>query len=106
MLDALTAIGSVPSHLSAALKATPWIQTRSDRAVAPQYIVQSRSMNAVIRDVLDDIHATTPTVVSLLELPDPFLSHKVVPGLFPSGATRSINSAKPWSSTIATGSER
>jgi len=83
VLDALTALGTVPSHLSTALKTTHWIVTRAERPVTPQQVVNSRSMNETIRDALADAKVDEPEVVSVLELPDPFLTHKVVSGLFP-----------------------
>ena len=40
-------------------------------------------MNETICDALADAKVDEPEVVSVLELPDPFLTHKVVSGLFP-----------------------
>ena len=39
VLDALTALGTVPSHLSTALRTTRWIVTRADRPVAPNRLL-------------------------------------------------------------------
>ncbi|MHC5544935.1 hypothetical protein ACYOEI_42410, partial [Singulisphaera rosea] len=83
VLDALAAIGEVPSHLSNSLRSTRWIATRAGRPVSPQQVVNSRSLNEVIREALADAEVDESEVISALELPDPFLANKVVPGLFP-----------------------
>ncbi|WP_165251991.1 sacsin N-terminal ATP-binding-like domain-containing protein [Paludisphaera soli] len=84
VLDALSAIGEVPSHLSNSLKTTRWITTRAGRPVSPHQVVNSRSMNDVIRMTLADLKVDEPEVVSALELPEPFLTNRVVHGLYPS----------------------
>jgi hypothetical protein len=86
VLAALNAHRTIPSHLSTALKSTRWIVTRADRPITPQQVVNfasSRSMNETIRDLLADAKVSDPEAVSILELPEPFLTHKTVAGLFP-----------------------
>jgi hypothetical protein len=83
VLNALSSLGTVPSHLSTALKTIRWISTSAGQAVAPQQVIQSRSMNEAIRDALADAKVVEPEMMSVLELPPSFLSHEVVSGLFP-----------------------
>jgi hypothetical protein len=83
VLRAISSLGTIPSHLSTALKTTRWIETKAGRIVSPQQVIDSRTMNESIRDALADARIAEPEVASVLDLPDAFLSSRVASGLFP-----------------------